>query len=149
MVVDGHDGIDSRDLQQLAVQTGGERLSVKLLQVPERTRFAVWILSRAAILRAVEQVRLYENDAFGAVVLRRPCRQEVAHGARVAGQFAAAGGYDDHRLPFKTLSDMFVILQKDESRAKFGIRKILERKDIRNINLLSHAFRDITRQRIV
>ena len=44
---------------------------------------------------------------------------------------------------------MFIILQKDEARTEFTICKVFKRKDIRDIKLLPHALRDITRQRII
>ena len=91
MVVHRQHGIDAGQLQHLCVQFGGERLTVEFLQVcfVALVNSFAEIGGRAAILRAVVQVRFHQHDVGCAVFLGGARDEQIAHGQVLAADNAA------------------------------------------------------------
>ena len=150
--MDGEDIVHAGRRQQLRVQVGREGLAIELLVVlgVADERDASEFGSCAAVLGAVEEVGLDEDDALGAIVLGGAGHEEVAHGPGVARQETAAGGDDDDGLAVKGVPDVVeVVLVGDEARTEFRVGEVLVGDEIGDFGLLPHVMRDIACEGII
>ncbi len=151
MVVDGYHGIYARRLQELRIEKRRKRLTVELFQVRYWTfLFQVTDPVGAAVLCAVEQIRLHQNDAFRPVFLGGPGENASPHGEVVPAPFVRRRGTDEDNLPLQALADIFVVENIDHvAGAKFGIRVGFQRNRIGNIFAEPDVLRNVNRKRIV
>ena len=146
-----HHGVDTGLLEEFGVKEAREGLAVELLQVDVRAvLFEFAYAVRAAVLGAIEQIRLHKHDLFGTVILGGASEDAVAHGVIVAAAFVVRNRANQDNLAFEAIADMFHVGNIQHiAGAEFGVGESLQGDHVGDIFTEADVLRHVDGKRII